>query len=73
MRRAHERPHALVVGGVEDIDHGADLLEAQRLSARLLLGHVVHAEELVVAKEQSIHQVLQVSVAKDGVVLEPLR
>ena len=33
----------------------ADLLEAQRLRARLLLGHVVHAEELVVAEQQTIH------------------
>ena len=31
------------------------VLEAHRLRARLLLRHVVHAEELVVAEEQPVH------------------
>ena len=32
-----------------------EVLEAHRLGARLLLRHVVHAEELVVAEEDSVH------------------
>ncbi len=56
VRRAHERAHAGVVGGIEDVDHGVERLEAHRLGARLLLRHVVDAEELVVAEEQAIHQ-----------------
>mgnify|MGYP002131359279 CR=1 FL=1 len=32
-----------------------DLLEAHRLGARLLFGHVVDAEELIVAEEELVH------------------
>ena len=52
---AHEGADLLVVGVVE---HGHDrrcVLERDLLGARLLLGHVVDAEELVVAEEQSVH------------------
>ena len=41
-----------VVGGVEHLDDRGDVLEAHRLRARLLLRHVVDAEELVVAEQQ---------------------
>ncbi len=51
---AHEGGDALVVRGVEDLHDGAEVLEAHLLAARLLLGHVVHAEELVVAEQNSI-------------------
>ncbi len=33
----------------------SSVLEAQRLGPRLLLGHVVDAEELVVAEQQPVH------------------
>ncbi len=56
VRRAHEGADALVVRGVQDVDDGLDRLEAHRLGARLLLRHVVDAEELVVAEQQAVHQ-----------------
>ena len=56
VRGAHERAHAGVVGGVEHVDHGVERLEAHRLRPRLLLRHVVDAEELVVAEQQAVHQ-----------------
>ena len=52
---AHERRHAVVVGEVEHLHDGVEVLETNLLGACLLLGHVVHAEELVVAEEESVH------------------
>jgi uncharacterized membrane protein len=55
MGSAHEGAHAGVVGGVDHRHHRVQILEAHRLGARFLLGHVIDAKELVVAEQQSIH------------------
>ena len=54
--RAHERPDALVVAPIEHLHDRVEVLEAHQLRARLLLGHVVDTEELVVTEQQSVHQ-----------------
>ncbi len=54
---AHEGADALVIGRVEHLDDRGGVLELHRLGAGLLLGHVVDAEELVVAEQQPVHGV----------------
>jgi hypothetical protein len=49
--RAHKGANALTEGSVQHSEHGFDIAEAKRLSAGTLLGHVVDAEELVVAQQ----------------------
>jgi hypothetical protein len=55
MRRTHKGSDTLGVRCVENVDYRAYVLKTQCLSASLLLRHVINAEELVVAKQQSIH------------------
>ena len=45
-----------IVGGVENGHDALRVLELHRLGASLLFGHVVHAEELVVAEEDALHR-----------------
>ena len=55
VRRAHEDPNPRIDRELEHLDDRACLLESNRLSARLLFGHVIDAEELVIAKKHSLH------------------
>ena len=67
MRRAHESPDPFFVRCIEYIDDGARVLKAHCLSARLLLGHVIDAKELVVAEQKAIHNHLRAQgVSKRG-------
>src|SRR6185437_11075522 len=55
VRRTDERAKAFLVRDVERRQHGREVLKPYRLRARLLLGHVVDAEELVVAEKHAVH------------------
>src|SRR5450432_3581757 len=59
MRRAHERSYAFRIGVVKNLDDRPDVLKAHRLGARFFFRHVIHAEELVVTKENSIHGIVR--------------
>jgi hypothetical protein len=50
MRRAHEDVDPAVIGGVQQIDDFPNVPKAHGLRSRLILGHVIDAEELIVAK-----------------------
>ena len=41
---------------MEHVHDGVDVLEAHQLLTRLFLGHVVHAEELIVAEKDAVHR-----------------
>ena len=60
VRGAHEGLDTLIVGGIKDIDDGLDILKAHRLGTRLVFGHVVDAEKLVVTEQQTIHGNLRI-------------
>jgi hypothetical protein len=47
---AHENANARVVREIQNLDYAAVILEADGLRPSLLLGHVVHAEELIIPK-----------------------
>src|SRR5690606_5904866 len=55
VRRAHEGAQALVIGHAEHTDDRPGVPEAHGLGTRRFLRHAVHADELLVAKEQSLH------------------
>jgi hypothetical protein len=55
MRRAHEDVDSTVIGGVQQINDFLDIPEADGLRPRLFLGHVIDAEELIIAEQYSIH------------------
>jgi hypothetical protein len=55
VRGAHERADPGVVGDVEHLDDVVDGAEAHGLRPRLLLGHVVDTEELVVTEKDAVH------------------
>jgi len=55
MRRAHEDVDSAVIGDIQQIDNFLDICKAHGLRPRLFLGHVIDAEELVVAEQQPIH------------------
>lgn len=55
MGGAHEGVDASVISGIEYLHDRIGALKAHGLRARLFLGHVIDAKELVVAKEKSVH------------------
>ncbi|MNT28257.1 hypothetical protein D3C72_1639340 [compost metagenome] len=50
MGRAHEGFHPFIVGIIEHLDNGLDILEAHRLGPRFFLRHMIHTEELIITK-----------------------
>src|SRR5690606_17312685 len=57
VRGAHEGSDAVIERDVDDVDDGARVLELHRLCPRARLGHVIDAEELVVAQQEQVHLV----------------
>jgi hypothetical protein len=55
MRRAHEDMDSAVIGGIQQINDFLDIRKADGLRTRLFLGHVIDAEELIIAEQYSIH------------------
>src|SRR5690625_557189 len=74
MRGAHQCPHALGICVDEHVNDGVGSLEPHLLLARLLLRHVIDAEELIVAEEQPVHDSVAhlLPVSNDRIRLRPL-
>ena len=49
------KPPASAYRVVQNLDDGVDILKAHRLAARLFLGHMIDAEELIVAEKDAFH------------------
>jgi hypothetical protein len=50
MRGTHEGAYTFVIGNVEDINNGLDVLKTHRLRTCLLLRHMVYTEKLIVTE-----------------------
>ncbi len=50
VRRAHEDADTLVVSTIQNVHDGLQILEAHGLRPSLFFGHVVDAEELIIAE-----------------------
>src|SRR5215475_14375151 len=55
MRRTHDSADDLNKCSIEHFDDRASGLKTHGLRPRLFLRHVIHAEELVVTEQQSVH------------------
>src|SRR5262249_8073711 len=55
VRRAHKGFDSLGIGHIEYLENRGGVLKAHRLRARLFFGHVIDAEELIIADENSVH------------------
>src|SRR4029079_5971045 len=54
-RRAHKCPDTLLVNDIKDVNDCLQILKAHGLLPRFLLGHMIDAEELIIAEKNSIH------------------
>ena len=51
----HKNADTFFIGNIQNLDNRADVLKLCRLLTCLFLGHVVHADKLVISKKNSIH------------------
>jgi len=55
LGRTHKNADAFFIGDIQNLDNRPDVLKSCRLLTRLFLGHVVHADKLVISKKNLIH------------------
>ena len=70
MCGTHKCTNAFFVGNIQNFNYSFDALKSHGLCARLLLGHMIHAKELIVAKKYSVHREFPVCINLQSVQLK---